>query len=232
MPTLDLSRFGFACQVDLHGTVETSWSDGDRVVFLFGENHRDRDMKRLNVLDACQLINAGVVGCVGTEERMTVLDRLQPEDVKGWSTALFAAHGTDEGVIDYLKRTQPGWYGDFEFGSAIRVLRPSLPVRCVEDLALHAKVWPLLLAYEDASLGFRPHPCPEFPTLDDHPDSRQREEAMIRNLLTLWNLQPTGKAAVLNTGLDHSRRIAAGLRERDINHCLITRPGSADLYQF
>jgi hypothetical protein len=72
MPTLDLSRFGFACQVDLHGTVETSWSDGDRVVFLFGENHRDRDMKRLNVLDACRLIDAGVVGCVGTEVPMAI----------------------------------------------------------------------------------------------------------------------------------------------------------------
>jgi hypothetical protein len=39
-------------RVTLHGTVEAIWSGGKRLVFLFGENHRDRDVKRLYVVNA------------------------------------------------------------------------------------------------------------------------------------------------------------------------------------
>jgi hypothetical protein len=91
---------------------------------------------------------------------------------------------------------------------------------------------PILRAYELADLGFCLHPYPEYPRAGDHPLNLPREAAMIDNLLRLWDLQPPGLAAVLNTGLDHSKRIAAGLRERGIIHCLITRPVSPDLYQF
>jgi hypothetical protein len=62
MPTLDLSAFGFHRRVNVVGIVEAEWLGGFRLAFLFGANHKDGGMKRLNVLNACALIDAGVVG--------------------------------------------------------------------------------------------------------------------------------------------------------------------------
>ena len=67
MIKVNLEPFGFPCDVELHGGIQENWTGGKRLLFLFGENHRDREMKRLSVLNACTLVDAGVVGCAGTE---------------------------------------------------------------------------------------------------------------------------------------------------------------------
>ena len=228
MTELDLRPFGFEQSVEVHGTVETSWSDGERLLFLFGENHRDREMKRLYVVNACRLVDTEVVGCVGTEVPMADLDGQPAEFIKARSEELFADHKTDDAVIAHLSRAQPWWYGILQFGSTLKVLRPSLPVRCVEDPVLRDQMNPISLAYTLADLGAVPHPSPEHPTMGDHPLNLERERAMIDHMLELWDSTAPTLAAILNTGSAHTQRIAARLQERGINHIFISIPASTD----
>src|SRR5436190_8886151 len=143
MATIDLRPFGFDCNVAVHGTIKESWSGGNRLVFLFGENHREMEMKRCYVVNACKLVDAGVVGCAGTEIPMAHLDGQSAEFIRLRSLELFDEQKTDEGVITQLSKTQPWWYGGFEFGNTLKVLRPSLPVRCVEDPSLREQMKPI-----------------------------------------------------------------------------------------
>src|SRR5437867_4253850 len=89
--TLDLRPFGFQCESEARGTVEKSWLEGKRLVFLFTENHRAREMKRLNVLNACFLYDRGVVGCAGTEIPLDDLNSLTSQEIESRSGELFKA---------------------------------------------------------------------------------------------------------------------------------------------
>jgi hypothetical protein len=156
MTELDLEQFGVKQRLLLHGSIEACWTGGRRLVFLFGENHRDREMKRLYVSNACKLVDAGIVGCVGTEVPMADLDSQAVEFIATRSAELFAEHKTDEAVVDYLDRVQPAWYGILQFGNTLRVLRPSPPVRCVEDAVLRERMKPVSDAYCLWDLGAAP----------------------------------------------------------------------------
>ena len=226
MTKLDLRPFGIERDLEIHGTVEATWSGGNRLVFLSGENHRDREMKRLHVLNACKLVDAGVVGCAGTEIPMADLDEQTEEFIKARSEDLFAEHQSDEAVIHHLSRTQPWWYGILQFGSTLKVLRPSLPVRCVEDQALRERMKPISEAYCHWELGGGPHPSPEHPNMGDHPLNLERERAMIDRLLTLWDSTAPTLAAILHTGSAHSQRMTARLQERGINYVYVSIPAS------
>jgi hypothetical protein len=219
MTKLDLHPFGFQCEAEIHAAVEDTWSGGDRLVFVVGENHRDREMKRLNLLDACALCDLDIVGCAGVEDTLMGFGYLGAEGITARSKELFDEHRTDEGVIDYLNRHQPGWYGLFEFGKTLKLLRPSLEVKCVEDGELHFRMQPIANRYFMWDLAGGPHPYPDYPSMGDHPHNFLREEAMIANLLVLWNReQRQAPAALLNTGLDHSRRLAGRLRAEGISY--------------
>jgi len=226
--TLDLSKFGLPDRVDLTGTVEGSWLDGDRLVFLFGEFHSYRGMKQRNIRNACTQIDAGAVNCVGTDVPMAELDRLTQDEIASRSAELFASQKTDEAVVNYLSLKQPPWYGGLEFGSTVKVLRPSTAVGCVEDQAHRDQIEPIRQAYLNADSYFLPPPCPDYPTFGDHPDNYPREDSMIENLLRLWSEVPAGRAAILNTGSVHSVRIAQGFRERGVSYYVITQPRSPD----
>jgi hypothetical protein len=226
MTKIDLRPFGFEKDVEAHGTIEATWSGGKRLVLLFGENHRDREMKRLNVVNACRLVDAGGVGCAGTEIPMADLERESAEFIRERSRKLFEEHKTDAAVSKHLSRTQPCWYGRFEFGNTLKVLRLSLPVRCVEDPALRERMKPLAEAYELADLGGVPHPSPAHPNTGDHPLNLERESAMIERLVALWDETAPTRAAILNTGLAHTQRIADGLQMRNINYLFISIPAS------
>jgi hypothetical protein len=224
MNTMDLRQFGFQCDFEAHGKVEGSCLEGKRLVFLFAENHSDREMKRLNVLNACSLYDRGVVGCVGTEIPLGDLNMQTSEVIESRSRELLNAHKTDEGVIAYLKREQPWWYGFFEFGNTVKILRPSLAVRCVEDLVLREEMKPISNAYCIWDLGGGPHPSPDHPNMANHPHNLKREKAMIDNLLALWDETAPELAAVLNIGSAHSQRIAAGLQDRGIKYISLSVP--------
>jgi hypothetical protein len=226
MAALNLRPFGFMNEVEVHGTVETIWAGGNRLVFLFGEDHRDRQMKQLNVENACRLVDARVVGCAGTEVPMRDLDGQTQEFIMERSHELFAEHRTDEAVINHLSRSQPWWYGILDFGNTLKVLRPCLPVRCVEDPELRERMESIRLAYIYAQDGRVPHPYPEHPNLGDHPLNRERERAMIGNLLNFWDSSAPTRAVILNTGSGHCQPIADELRERGISYILISIPPS------
>jgi hypothetical protein len=181
MTKLDLRPFGFACDAEVHAAVEDSWSKGSRLVFLVGENHKDREMKRRNLLDACALCNLGVVGCAGVEETLKDFANWDAETIERRSRELFEEHRTDMGVIDYLNRHQPGWYGFFEFGKTLKLLRPSLEVRCVEDMALREQMKPISDKYILWDLAGGEHPFPGYPNMGDHPHNFLREEAGVKS---------------------------------------------------
>jgi hypothetical protein len=227
MATLQLQPFGIPCDVEVHGTVQESWSEGKRLLFLFGENHRDREMKRLNVVNACRLVDAGVVGCVGTEVPMEDLDRHIQEFIQERSAALFGEHGTDEGVINHLSSAQPMWFGFFQFGNTLRILRPSLPVRCVEDPTLREQMKPISDRYTVWDLCGGVHPFLGYPNMEDHPINADREAAIIRHLMALWDEKaPQARGAILNTGLAHSLRLCALARGMGVSYIYISIPVS------
>ncbi len=96
MTKLDLHPFGFPCDVEVHGVVEDAWSGRGRLAFVIGENHKDREMKRLNLLDACALCDLGIVGCVGVEETLKDLGYLGAEMIAQVARAVPANIQDDE----------------------------------------------------------------------------------------------------------------------------------------
>jgi hypothetical protein len=225
MTTVDLRPFGFECDATIHANIQDSWSGGSHLAVVVGENHKDQDMKRLNLLDACALCDLGVVGCAGVEEPLDNLGRWDAEMIERLSKELFDNHNTDQGVIMYLRVQQPGWYGSFEFGKTLKLLRPSLDVQCVEDPTLHERMKLISDEYDIWALLRGPHPFPGYPEKGDHPHNFLREEAMIANLLRLWDeKQRTAPAALLNTGLAHSRRLAERLRAHGRNYIFLLNP--------
>jgi hypothetical protein len=106
----------------------------------------------------------------------------------------------------------------FRVRQRLKVLRPALHVRCVEDVALREQMKPISEAYILADFGAAPHPSPEHPNRGDHPLHLERERAMIDHLLTLWDLTTPTLAAILNTGSAHTQRIAAATGARHQLH--------------
>jgi hypothetical protein len=162
---------------------------------------------------------------------MTDVDQQTGEVMQAYSKNLFDKHETDDAVIEYLNSSQPWWYGVFDFANTLKVLRPSLSVCCVEDPALREQMKPIADAYMLADFEAAPHPSPEHPRLGDHPLNLAREKAIIDNLLALWDSTSPNLASVLNTGLDHSLRIAASLKHRGINYIYISIPPSPPVFQ-
>jgi hypothetical protein len=228
MTKFDLQPFGFQFEVEVHGTIEESWAGGKRLLFLFGENHKDREMKRSSVLNACLLIDARMVGCVGTEEPLVEINAIGAAVVQSRSTQLFGEHKTDEAVIDYLSRTEPNWYGLFGFGNTLKYLRPSVDVQYVEDATLVEQMRPIADKYKQWECGMRAHPWPEYPRMGDHPHNRTREEAMMANLIRFWDEKSKeAPAAILNTGLEHSPHLCQRAKEREISYIYISIPASS-----
>lgn len=226
MKKIDLKSFGLPIDCQVFGNIE-DWYNGDKgILFVFGEKHRDRGMIRHNLLNACILINTGVIACVGTEDVLELRDDLSDEELRTHSNELFKKHKADDSVIDYLSRRPPWWFGESHFGNILRVLRPSLPVRCVEDPDLREQFKPIASAYDLSDLGPIPHPYPDHPNMGDHPLNIERERAMVQNLLDLWESTDRESAAVLNIGLAHCERIVDRVRALGISYIRIAVPAS------
>ncbi len=193
-------------------------------------------MFRLNLLNACQLCDLGVVGCAGVEGSLEELDRRDPQAVKEASSRLYDQHKDDAGVIGHLQQCSLAlaMFGPFEFATALRLLRPDLPVRRVEDPALYEMTKSIHSQYASLALGEIEHPYPAFPQFEDHPINREREEPFLRNMLTFWDEIGPGvaSAAILNTGLSHSPRIAQKLPALGVSYVLISHAASRDPFFF
>ncbi len=168
MAMLDLRPFGLQRDVELQGTVAESWTEGKRLVFLFGENHMDREMIGRNLLSACTLGQSWGFGWGARVSKEptdgTRRSRWGQDWIKEKSKRLFEEHRDDCGVISHL-RQQPSWYGDFRFGKTLKLLRQSLEVRCVEDLDLREQMKPIADRYALWELGAGRHPSPEHRNL-------------------------------------------------------------------
>jgi hypothetical protein len=69
MQELDLTPFGFEGKTfRYHGRILSERNDGQRLLFLFDEAHKNQPAIRLAILNACELWRLEVLGCVGVEE--------------------------------------------------------------------------------------------------------------------------------------------------------------------
>lgn len=185
MPTIDLRPFGFDRAFTFLGRVIDQGETGDRLLFLFDEEHHNRQWIGCNVLNACDLDDLGLLGFVGVEGHEELdLTRPRPERVAGMARC-------DRTVVIQELRRLHGFF----FGGTLKRLRPALNVRCVEDTRLYHQA--LSLAH--------------LPGYRDNPIHLQRERTILANLWSSWPAE-TDCAAILNLGYEHHDRIAQTLR--------------------
>jgi hypothetical protein len=213
MPEIDLGPFGFPGRVfNYRGRIVAHGQEGDRLLFLFDEAHNDAAGIRLSLLNACELWRLGVLGCVGVEEYPFYFAGWERSVIEQKSRELFRDHGNDEGVI------QRGREGDgqyFRFGKTLKLLRPAINVRSVEDLELHA----LINLIDNHSRQLIERLLPEAQPVGELirqeflncPTNRRRDEAFLHNLLAFWDKNDRDKAAILNAGSSHQERIVRNL---------------------
>jgi hypothetical protein len=227
---IDLARFGCPAVFNCRGTVKSQRPGGERLLFLFGERHGIKPFIKLNLLNAIDLCDLGVLSCVGVEGRpLEEGESLPPPDVAYEFQSEQRRHGNNteaiiEGMLGWFPR--PGFY----FWNLLTLLRPRLPVRCVEERNLYGKANLLSIQYNDRKVSianalrrsalFEPdHPHRECrieekanmqweQELAQEEVTRARDNQFIRAMLELWSESGTGKVAILNAGTVHQYRIA------------------------
>jgi hypothetical protein len=187
-------------------------------VVLFGEYHEDEEEIRGNVLDACKLIDLGIVACAGVEEDLEPVHDWPESQLQHCQRAseMRAQNQGDEGMINHLRTTEgKREFKRFGFGKALRLLRPDLPLRQVEDRDIRKRMWNTV----------------DVPGLSqqerlDHPIHREREKKFVENLLSLLRETRTTKsrAAILNTGSHHSNGAADQIRSLGLNYVYLAQP--------
>jgi hypothetical protein len=245
-----LSNFGYQCEFSFHGKLDDSWSEGTRLVFLFGERHRKPPIIWPNVLNACELIRLGVVGCVGVEEYPFTLEGWAEERIEQRRSQLFTEHGDEKGIFAHFSKSPEFCY----FGETLQLFRPSLRVRSVEDPKLHEETAcvqgryvvrrenrysSLVGAYCRANgvaicdLSDSVHQKLQQQASDeldkefraDEIHSR-REVRFVENLIDFWDKTNPENAIILNTGSSHQQPISARLRGMGISYIHISQETS------
>jgi hypothetical protein len=228
---IDLTPYGFACSVV--GEVRASRTEGERSLFLFNETHTDYAIIRQNLLNACTLIDGGFITCVGVEGEYDFEGWIQ-EDIVDESEALFAEHGDDAGLIEFfiadaqeMDAAQPG-RPHFFFGTCLKLLRPAIQVRRVEDEGLAAVVEAAhadVIAKHALLAGVIPNRFAQWINEGSHAEQAQaalleyrnlpiqleRDLAFLHNLIAFWNANGGAGAAILNAGAAHQDRLAADM---------------------
>ena len=231
METIELTDFGFdGIQFTFYGEVVTRRAEGDRLLFLFGEEHEVPAIIKPNVLNALELARLGVIACVGVEEYPFVWEGRTDADVERELERNLARHGDEAGIITAL--------GPLYFGQTVKLLCPTMPVRCVDDPKLYEAAEKLDEKYRGRierrareifarmTEGMSPT-AQERMRLDTESQEQarveikkeygeeavhiQRDEAFIRNMMTLWGKNGFKRAAILNGGGKHIERITAKL---------------------
>jgi hypothetical protein len=205
MNVIDLTPFGLNCRFHYHGRIKAQRQAGARLLFLFNEKRRNDgsyEMKRLNLLNACELCQQGVVGLVAVEECLT--DERWPTAEE--AAALVRAHGSFEGAVEHLYRHNP----DNKFSTVLRRVFPQIPIRCVEDPDLRQQTEELYRHCLAVSHIEELRSLPQY-DFDNHPIHLERDTELVRRLFACWEEIGPGKAAILNAGRDHQDRIGAQL---------------------
>lgn len=207
MNVIDLTPFGFPYQFHYHGRIKEQRQDGGRLLFLVNERHRNAgsyEMRRLNLLNACELCRLGIIGLVAVEEPLSDERPPTPLDEER-ATALVRDHGSFEAAVDFLYRRNP----DNEFSTVLQCVFPHIPIRCAEDPELRRRTRLLFDHCLAASFDENPRALPEY-NFDSNPIHLERDEAFLRTLFGAWE-KYAGKAAILHGGRSHLDRILGQL---------------------
>jgi hypothetical protein len=238
-PIVDLARFG----IDTHrlkGSVVSHSLTGRRLLFLFGERHTIRAGIKANLENALVLFDSGAISCVGVEGWKDPSEPVPCPIFTELYDGLKARHGINEEAIitGLLQNYGPN---NYVFWKALTLLRPSLPIRSVEDRALFHQVGDTSRRVVDDRIAaiadfirqsglpfsqFSPYP----PTSEQEQTiivyksktqaseefaemdlNYQRDEAFLTNVRVLWDEAGQDKAAILNAGVSHQYRIARQL---------------------
>lgn len=240
---VDLTPFGIPRKIE--GRLAAARQEGQALLLLFNETHTDYGIIRQNLLNALPLIDGGFVGFVGVEGEYSFED-FNPEEIAAESQSLYAQHQTDQALIDFfakdareMDRQQPD-VPHFFFGTCLKLLRPSITIRCVEDITLAD-------AAEDVQLqlltdfaresnvpmeqirqwlrdGNRPEALERtVQVFRNHEVNRRRDEAMLSNMLRLWQDVGVDRGAIFNGGAAHVDRLATQLPP-DIKFAQVFQP--------
>lgn len=228
---VDLTPFGIPRKIE--GRLAAARQEGQALLLLFNETHTDYGIIRQNLLNALPLIDGGFVGFVGVEGEYS-FEEYTPDEIVAESRSLYAQHQTDQALIDFfaedardMDRQQPD-VPHFFFGTCLKLLRPSITIRRVDDVVLADAAervqWQFLTDFaRESNLTMeqvlrllrdrnRPealeHKMHEFRT---HEINLRRDAAMLSNMLRLWQEVGVDRAAILNGGTAHMDRIATQL---------------------
>jgi hypothetical protein len=244
--TIKLDCFGCSTAFNCRGTIKSQRLGGPRLLFLFGERHGIKPFIKLNLLNAIDLCDLGVLSCVGVEGRPLEDGEAFPApDVAQEFQSQQEQHGGNvEAVIDRMLKwfPRPGFY----FWNLLTLLRPSLLVRCVEEPGLYCRADWFNVQYSSMrreaiieslrrSALFEPdHPHRECriaekanmqweQELAQEEITRARDEQFITAMIKLWDESGAGKVAILNAGTAHQYRIAR-LLPGEISYYHIEQP--------
>jgi hypothetical protein len=228
---INLDAFGYPVIFNCRGTIKSHRLGGQRLLLLFGERHGIKPYIKLNLLNAVDLCDLEVLSCVGVEGRpMEDGEPFPHPDVLQEFQSQRGLHGSNtEAVIDGMLR----WFQrpDFYFWNLLMLLRPSLPIRSVEELGLYRRAESLNLQYScirkdaivetlrrsdlfEPSHSHRECKIEEKANVQWEQEMVQEEITLVRDdqfikaMLELWNHSGPGKVAILNAGTAHQYRIA------------------------
>lgn len=228
MPELDLTDFGFAGKKYVfEGDVVEVKTDGERLLFLFAEKHKQLASIGPNIRNCIRLTDDGVVGYVGLE--------YNPEDHQ---LAKYSRTGNLNADVEAIIQSDMDAVGEPRFGTSVRRLT-NVPVEVVEDMdiwkvaeQIEYEIKERVISAKQVELFAKlkaENPQKKAITLDqqarneaeadpeiskqfraefgEDPINRKRDEAMISTLLSRWTDAGIEKAAVLNAGKKHIDRI-------------------------
>jgi hypothetical protein len=211
MSSIDLADYGFPGAIfEYQGQIIGQQKKGDRLLFLFNEQHTNESMIRRNIKNAFFLYDLGIISCVGVEEYPYRFQGKGEHDVAEMSSIWFERYNDADGIID---RSYEFSRPNLPFGMTLKLLRPTIKVSTVENDSLHKQCENIrddflyrLAMTQDLIAADRLRR--EF---EEHPINLQRDEAFLRGMLEWWHENGTEKAAILNAGASHQQRIVRQL---------------------
>jgi hypothetical protein len=130
MENLDLDEYGFPGKAfHYHGKIEQERKRGDKLLFLLKEKHKSPAIVKPNVLNALNLIDQNIIACVGVEEHPFIYAGKSDDEIQDIRANALEKWNDDEGILNGI--------GPLYFGQAVKLVRPNVPVQCVEDPALY-----------------------------------------------------------------------------------------------
>ncbi len=188
------------------------------LVILLSENHVDEPAIWQNLRTGLRLIDAGVVDFVGVEgtpegvplEAGQFARRFGSLSFDGFTRELRARSEDDAGIIAAMRTCSRKLLERMSFARTLLCLQPAVAIETVEDPLLHAESEAAYAKLDDECCA-----APEetrtaaIQAFAQSELQRQRDRAFVANLLSKRQSFRKTRAAILNAGTNHQRRIVA-----------------------